>query len=57
MNRYYFVKDYYKKGVINLKYVPSKKNLADIIPKPLKKDVFEYIRDKILGREAQVKHE
>ena len=49
MNRYYFVKDYYKKGIINLKYIPTKDNLADIFTKPLKKDIFENIRDRMIG--------
>ena len=53
MNRYYFVKDYYQKGIVNLKYVPTKENLADILTKPVKKDVFEYLRGKILGTETQ----
>ena len=57
MNRYYFVKDYYKKGIINLKYIPTKDNLADIFTKPLKKDSFEYIRNKIMGIETQTKKE
>ena len=55
MNRYYFVKDYYKKGIINLKYIPTKDNLADIFTKPLKKDIFENIRNKIMGIETQAK--
>ena len=55
MNRYYFVKDYYQKGIIKLKYVPTKENLADIFTKPMKKDGFEYIRDIIMGNETQAK--
>ncbi len=49
MNRYYFVKDYYKKGIINLSYIPTKDNLADIFTKPLKRDIFENIRNRIMG--------
>ena len=55
MNRYYFVKDYYKKGIINLKYIPTKDNLADIFTKPLKREIFENIRNRIMGIKTKTK--
>ena len=55
MNRYYFVKDYYNKGIINLKYVPTKDNLADIFTKPLKREIFENIRNRIMGIKTKTK--
>ena len=55
MNRYYFVKDYYKKGIINLSYIPTKDNLADIFTKPLKRDVFENIRNRIMDIKTKTK--
>ena len=38
-----------KSRLINLKYIPTKDNLADIFTKPLKRDIFENIRDRMIG--------
>ena len=48
MLRYYFVKDYVKKGMVKLKYVPSEDNLADILTKPMKKTSFRRLRDRLM---------
>ena len=48
MLRYYFVKDYVKKGIVKLKYVPSEENLADIMTKPMKKTIFRILRDRLM---------
>ena len=48
MLRYHFVKDYVQKGLVKLKYVPSERNLADILTKPMKKVGFRRLRDRLL---------
>ncbi|KAJ8873885.1 hypothetical protein PR048_024721 [Dryococelus australis] len=48
--RYNFIKDLYTKGVLDVKYVPTSENIADIFTKSLCKDAFRYFRDIILNR-------
>ena len=36
-----------QKGSIKLKYVPTKKQVADVLTKPLGRVNFEYFRDKL----------
>ena len=45
--RYHFTKEQVQSGNIKLYYVPSEKNVADILTKPLARDVFEGHRNKI----------
>lgn len=45
--RYHFVRDLYEKGVINIKYVRSEDQCADILTKPLAKPKFESMRDSL----------
>ena len=35
------------KGVVKLKYVPTKEQVADVLTKPLARVKFEYFRDKL----------
>ena len=42
-------------GIINLKYIPTKDNLADIFTKPLKRDVFENMRNRIMDIKTKTK--
>lgn len=43
----HFIKDIVAKGLIELKYVPSSENVADMFTKPLPKDKFEYFRNRL----------
>ena len=46
-NRYYFVRDYWKKKIIQIKHVSTKENIADICTKALDRNQFEYLRGKM----------
>lgn len=43
-NRMHFLRDHVQKGDIDIKWVPSKENLADFLTKPLAKDQHHYLR-------------
>ena len=43
--KYRFIQDEQKKGTIQLQYVPSEDNLADIFTKPLAINKFRKLRD------------
>ncbi|KAL7294074.1 hypothetical protein TKK_0012110 [Trichogramma kaykai] len=45
--RYQMCRDYVQKGLVNVKHVASKEQIADIMTKPLTKEIFEYLRDKL----------
>ena len=45
--RYHYIKDMVQKVVVNLKYVPTEEQVADVLTKPLSHVKFEYFRDKI----------
>jgi hypothetical protein len=45
--RYNFIKDYQEKNQINMQYVESSNQLADIFTKPLPAPAFTDIRDRI----------
>ena len=45
--RYHFIRDMVQKGVLKLKYVPTKEQVADVFTKPLAHVKFEYFRDKL----------
>ena len=45
--RYHFFRDMVQKGAINLKYVPTEEQVADVLIKPLVRVKFEYFRDKL----------
>jgi hypothetical protein len=42
--RYHFMRDNVEKGNIDLIHVPTEKQLADILTKPLDQTTFEYLR-------------
>lgn len=43
--KYNFLRDYIEKGVIIVKYIPTREQLADIMTKGLPGATFEYLRD------------
>ena len=45
--RYHFIRDLYNKGEIDVKYIESKEQLADILTKALPKPRFEYLRQRL----------
>ncbi len=45
--KYNFVKEKYTEKIIDLKYISTDKQLADIFTKPLSKVKFEYFRNKL----------
>ena len=45
--RYHFIRDMVQKGSKNLKYVPTEKQVEDVLTKPLAHVNFEYFRDKL----------
>ena len=47
--RYFFVKDYVKRGEIQIKYCPTEKMLADFFTKPLQGSLFRKFRAVIMG--------
>ena len=46
--RYHFIRDKVNKEQLKLIYCKSEDNLADILTKPLKRSMFEELRDKLL---------
>ena len=42
--KYKFIRDYYKKGLFELKYICSKQQQADFLTKPLSAISFVYMR-------------
>lgn len=45
--RYHFTRDVVNRGEIEIKYVQSKEQLADIFTKPVQKQQFCYLREKL----------
>ena len=45
--RYHFLRDQYKKGVIDLTHVESEEQLADILTKPLDEKAFTRLRGEL----------
>ena len=41
------LKNKLQKGYVNLKYVPTEEQVADVLTKPLSRVKFEYFRDKL----------
>ena len=44
---YHYIRDIVHKGVVKLKYVPTKEQVADVLTKPLACVNFEYFQDKL----------
>lgn len=42
---YHYIRDKFNEGQLNLKYIPSHEQLADILTKPFPKERFEYLRN------------
>ena len=45
--RYHFLKDKVAEGEVKLEYVPTIEKVADIFTKPLPKDIFVYLHEKL----------
>ena len=45
--RYHFLREQVLEQKVKLEYVPSKEQVADIFTKPLPKEAFEYLRQKL----------
>jgi hypothetical protein len=45
--KYHFLKEQVTNKVVQLNYIPSTEQIADIFTKPLAKTPFEYIRQKL----------
>ena len=45
--RYHFLKDQVANKIVQLQYIPSTEQIADIFTKPLPKKQFEYLRQKL----------
>ena len=47
--RHHFIREYYKAGVIDIKYISSKSQPADILTKSLGPSLFKFFRDIIVS--------
>ena len=45
--RHHFIRDYVNNGDINVEFVPTKNQFADIFTKSIKKVKFEFIRNEL----------
>jgi hypothetical protein len=45
--KYHYLRDQAENKNIKLEYVPTQEHVADIFTKPLNKDIFEYLRQKL----------
>jgi hypothetical protein len=45
--RYHYVRDMVQKNILNIQYVPTVEQTADILTKPLSLTKFVYFRDKL----------
>lgn len=46
--RYHMIRDTVKKGIVNILFVPTKEQIADIFTKILPRSSFQFFRDKLL---------
>ena len=47
--RHHFIREYYKAGIIDIKYIPTKSQPADILTKTLGPTLFKFFRDIIVS--------
>jgi hypothetical protein len=45
--KYHYLRDQAENKNIKLEYVPTQEQVVDIFTKPLNKDIFEYLRQKL----------
>jgi hypothetical protein len=45
--KYHYLRDRAENKNIKLEYVPTQEHVADIFTKPLRRDVFEYLKHKL----------
>ena len=45
--RYHFIRDMVQKGVVELQYIPTDDQTADVLTKPLPRVKFEYFRRRL----------
>ena len=45
--KYHFLREQVAQKVVKLEYVPTKEQIADIFTKPLAREPFEYLRDRL----------
>jgi hypothetical protein len=45
--KYHFIREMIHKGAVKLQYVPTDKQVADVLTKPLSRVKFQYFRDKL----------
>ena len=45
--KYHYIMDMVQRVVVNLQYVATNKQIADVLTKPLARVNFEYFRDKL----------
>jgi hypothetical protein len=48
--RHFFIKDYVKKRIVNVEWIPTNSQLADVLTKPVPKAVFSTLSDALLVR-------
>ena len=47
--RHHFIREFYDEGLINIKYIPTRSQTADILTKSLGRQLFTLFRDKIVS--------
>ena len=47
--RHHFIREFYDAGLIDIKYIPTKSQTADILTKSLGPQLFQLLRDKIVS--------
>lgn len=48
-NKHHFIKDKVREGIINIDYVPTQNQIADMLTKPLNCNVFKTLRGKMFN--------